>query len=99
MDQEQNFKTFFYTTEILDQLETPLSRERLRTYLDTAGGDRGKAIRLYVWNTEISAAFYGPLQGLEVVLRNARCAKLYSGSLPTSLRWSATTFWPMRTLS
>ena len=28
-------------------------------------------MRLYTWNTAISAAFYGPLQGLEVALRNA----------------------------
>ena len=26
---------------------------------------------LYAWNTAVSAAFYGPLQGLEVTLRNA----------------------------
>jgi hypothetical protein len=28
-------------------------------------------MRLYTWNTAVSAAFYGPLQGLEVALRNA----------------------------
>lgn len=28
-------------------------------------------MRLYTWNTAVSAAFYGPLQGLEIALRNA----------------------------
>ena len=71
MDREPSVKNFFYTDEILDELETSLSRERLGTYLVATGGDREKAIRLYIWNTEVSAAFYGPLQGLEVALRNA----------------------------
>ena len=31
-----------------------------------------QALRLYAWNTEVSAAFLRkPLQGLEIVLRNA----------------------------
>ena len=38
---------------------------------DAAGGDQEGAIRLHAWNTAVSAAFYGPLQGLEVTLRNA----------------------------
>ena len=71
MDRERSVKNFFYTDEILNELETSLSRERLRTYLDATGGDREEAIRLYIWNTDVSAAFYGPLQGLEVALRNA----------------------------
>ena len=36
-----------------------------------AEGDRKRALELYTWNTKISAAFYGPLQGLEIALRNA----------------------------
>jgi hypothetical protein len=43
----------------------------MATYIQAAGGDRKKALRLYTWNTAVSAAFYGPLQGLEVALRNA----------------------------
>ncbi|UEM21938.1 hypothetical protein JL100_004005 [Skermanella mucosa] len=34
-------------------------------------GDRERAIRLYAWNATVSAAFYEPLQGLEIALRNA----------------------------
>ena len=33
-------------------------------------------MRLYTWNTAICAAFYGPLQALEVALRNALDRKL-----------------------
>ena len=64
-------KNFSYTDDLLDELEVSLSRERLGTYLDATAGDRKAAIRLYAWNTAVSAAFYGPLQGLEVTLRNA----------------------------
>jgi hypothetical protein len=28
-------------------------------------------LRLYIWNTRISAALYGPLQALEILIRNA----------------------------
>jgi hypothetical protein len=45
--------------------------KRFATYLAASGGDPAKALRLYTWNTAVSAAFYGPLQGLEVALRNA----------------------------
>jgi len=36
------------------------------------------AFRLYTWNTAASAAFYGPLQGLEIALRNAMHRELSS---------------------
>ena len=64
-------KGFQFTDAILNALESSLSPERLATYLAPAGADRERAMRLYTWNTAISAAFYGPLQGLEVALRNA----------------------------
>ena len=59
------------TREILDEIKAALSRERLSAYLTAARGDRARAIRLHAWNTAVSAAFYGPLQGLEITLRNA----------------------------
>lgn len=62
---------FSYTDGMIDALESSLSPERMATYVTRAGGDRGKAVQLYTWNTAISSAFYGPLQGLEVALRNA----------------------------
>ena len=76
VDRELGVKPFSYTDETLDELETALSRARLSTYLDAAGGDRERAIRLHAWNTAVGAAFYGPLQGLEVVLRNAMHRRL-----------------------
>ena len=68
--------TFSYTEEILGELETTLSPERMSTYLMATQGDREKAARLYTRNIAVSAAFYGPLQGLEVTLRNAMHARL-----------------------
>ena len=76
VDREPAVKTFSYTDETLAELETALSHERLSTYLGAAGGDRERAIRLHAWNTAVSAAFYGPLQGLEVALRNAMHRRL-----------------------
>lgn len=63
-------KIFALSEPILDELETALSPERFATYLAATDGDRGRAVRLYTWNTAASAAFYGPLQALEVTLRN-----------------------------
>ena len=62
---------FTYNEAALGDLTRTLSVDRLATYSRESGGDRAKAIRLYTWNTAVSSAFYGPLQGLEVALRNA----------------------------
>ena len=48
-----------------------LSSERLSIYRKHADDCLDAALRLYAWNTAMCAAFYGPLQGLEVALRNA----------------------------
>ena len=69
-------KAFSWDENILDDLEASFSSERLSTYLKATGGDRAKAFHLYTWNTAISAAFYGPLQALEVALRNAMHSQL-----------------------
>jgi hypothetical protein len=60
-----------------------LSPERMATYVQASGGDRERALRLYTWNTAVSAAFYGPLQGLEVAMRNAMHVQLTSAYGPT----------------
>ena len=62
---------FEYTPEIMAALTSTLSEERLYKYISATGGDKERALNLYVWNSQISAAFYTPLQGLEVALRNA----------------------------
>lgn len=69
-------KRFPFNDEVLAALETSLSPERIATYTRETGGDRQQAIKLYTWNTAISAAFYGPLQSLEVALRNAMHCQL-----------------------
>lgn len=68
--------TFAVNNVLLDALEISLWPERMATYLAAVSGDREKALRLYTWNTAASAAFYGPLQGLEVALRNAMHQRL-----------------------
>lgn len=65
------FKTFELREPVLDALQASLSPERFGTYFTAAAGDRAEAMRLYTWNTTLSAAFYGPLQGLEIAVRNA----------------------------
>ena len=50
-------KAFDLNEEILNELETSLSPDRFGTYLRATNGDRAKAVRLYTWNTAVSAAF------------------------------------------
>ncbi|AXT36784.1 hypothetical protein D1820_11895 [Phaeobacter sp. LSS9] len=64
-------KGYAYSANSLIELEATLSSERFATYLDAVRGDKELAARLYTWNTAVSAAFYGPLQALEVAVRNA----------------------------
>lgn len=63
--------TFFDTEESVREFVESISADRLTKYLEQTGDDQTKALQTYTWNTVISAAFYGPLQGLEVALRNA----------------------------
>ena len=70
---------FAYSQSIISALERSLSSERLSIYLAAAKSDHAAALRLYVWNTEASAAFYGPLQALE------------TASLPPSIERPGTT--------
>lgn len=61
---------FTYTPDRLAALEQTLTRERLSWYLGECGNDLELALRMYELNTRISAAFYSPLQGLEILVRN-----------------------------
>lgn len=54
----------------VDDLEGILSPPRFATYLRETGGDRVRAMQLYCWNTDISAAFYIMLQFCELAVRN-----------------------------
>lgn len=62
---------FPYNANQINALEVSLSIERLDKYVKTVGGDKANALRLYVYNTAISEAFYTPLHGLEITLRNS----------------------------
>lgn len=48
-----------------------MSPERLARYVVSAGGNKEAALRLYQRNTQLSEALYGPLQGIEILVRNA----------------------------
>ncbi len=61
---------FLYNVSNISALEKALSAERLSTY-QAATATPEAALRLYAWNTAASAALYGPLQALEVTVRNA----------------------------
>ena len=67
----KDVRSFVAEEDVVDDLAASLSPERLSTYLRAVRGDRERALGLYTWNTAMSVAFYGPLQGLEVALRNA----------------------------
>lgn len=61
---------FDYTDERVAGLIAAMSATRFATYLDAANSE-GAALQLYTWNTAAASAFHGPLQTLEVTLRNA----------------------------
>ena len=53
-------------------------------------------IRLLILNSlRTGTIVFETRQWLQDGLCRHQCAKRYSGFPPTSLRWSATTFWPM----
>ena len=62
---------FRYDGATIRALCTTISRERFATYLRIATGDRRRALELYTYNAALGSAFHGPLQSLEVTLRNA----------------------------
>lgn len=47
-----------------------ISKARLTKYLETTDHDLSDALSLYEYNSRLSEAFYRPLQGVEVCLRN-----------------------------
>jgi hypothetical protein len=52
-------------------IEDFLSPERLAGYRLTSADAPGLILKRYLWNVELSAAFYGPLHLFEIGLRNA----------------------------
>ena len=66
-----NQAPFRYDRSTVRALKRAISPERFGTYLKLAAGDRHQALQLYARNAAVGAAFHGPLQSLEVTLRNA----------------------------
>ncbi len=62
---------FTYTPVIIQNLAGSISTDRLSTYMQNSQNNKENALKLYLRNTEISAAFYMPLQSLEIALRNS----------------------------
>lgn len=60
-----------FTPAVISDLETIISPPRFGTYLRQTGGDRDRAMQLYCWNSDVSAAFYYMLQFCELAIRNA----------------------------
>jgi len=61
---------FVYDVHTAKALRNSVSSPRLLRYEAFATGDLVQALRLYTWNTALSEALYGPIQGLEITLRN-----------------------------
>jgi len=64
-------RSFSFLPQTLGAIEAALSQARLARFLPEAGGDRQRAIRLYIWNIRLCEAFYLPTQLAEVCARNA----------------------------
>lgn len=60
-----------FTSDQEHHLPNVLSAPRFATYLRATGNDRTRALTLYHWNLQVSAAFMVPLHVFEVTLRNA----------------------------
>ncbi len=60
-----------FTPEEEHHLPSILSAPRFATYLRETGNDRTRALSLYHWNLQVSAAFLIPLHVVEITLRNA----------------------------
>ncbi|MBU1174011.1 MAG: hypothetical protein KKH72_01310 [Alphaproteobacteria bacterium] len=64
------------TPQIDASLELTISRPRLDKYLAQNNNDLALAITAYEHNTRLCEAFYSPLQGLEIALRNTIHAQM-----------------------
>ena len=69
-------RAYSYDETTIRGLRGGISDERFATYCQLAGNDATQALQLYARNVALGAAFHGPLQALEVTLRNAAHAQL-----------------------
>ena len=63
-------RRFEYDDSSLEALRSTVTPDRLSTYFAHAAGDEVQAFRLYVRNAALASAFLGPLQAVEITLRN-----------------------------
>jgi len=66
------------TQDELHHLPNVISAPRFATYLMARANNRERALNLYRWNLEISAAFMGPLHLCEIAARNGVSESLES---------------------
>lgn len=55
----------------MTNVERVISPARLGRFSGTVGGDKHKALRLYIWNSRLCEEFYLPIQIAEVSIRNS----------------------------
>ena len=66
----RNPTPFRYSPATVQALRRSISPQRVATYLKLASGDRHQAFQLYTRNAAVGASFHGPLQAVEITLRN-----------------------------
>lgn len=64
-------RSYPYDGNSVQGLRDAMSDERFETYLRQADEDPRRALQFYTRNAALGASFHGPLQALEVTLRNA----------------------------
>lgn len=60
-----------FSSELPQLPPNHVSSQRLAPYMTETSGDRDKAIKLYDWDRDLSAAFFRDISILEVALRNS----------------------------
>jgi hypothetical protein len=68
-----------FTPAELHDLPGVISAPRFATYLQATGNDRARALALYEWNLDLSAAFIVPLQICEIAVRNGVAEAIEDG--------------------
>ena len=69
---------FSLVSAVITEIERVISPARLARFGRAVGGDRNRALRLYVWNARLCEELYLPLQLAEVAVRNGVHAALTS---------------------
>jgi len=67
---------------LVERIINTISSDRFETYLVATGYDSNRALKLYFWNTKLSASFYPLLAANEVALRNivvTRISEVFGG--------------------